>query len=102
IDYFLPLVAAAEAGFGGVLNAFELLKSMIEAGAAAVNFEDHLASVKKCGHMCGKDQVPTNEAIQKLEAARLAADVMGVPKLVIERTDADAEDLITSCLLYTS
>lgn len=77
IDYFLPIVADAEAGFGGVLNAFELMKSMIEAGAAAVHFEDQLASVKKCGHMGGKVLVPTQEAIQKLVAARLAADVMG-------------------------
>ncbi len=96
IDYFLPIVADAEAGFGGVLNAFELMKSMIEAGAAAVHFEDQLASVKKCGHMGGKVLVPTQEAIQKLVAARLAADVMGVPTLVIARTDADAADLITS------
>lgn len=95
-DYFLPIVADAEAGFGGVLNAFELMKSMIEAGAAAVHFEDQLASVKKCGHMGGKVLVPTQEAIQKLVAARLAADVMGVPTLVIARTDADAADLITS------
>ncbi len=96
VDYFLPIVADAEAGFGGVLNAFELMKSMIEAGAAAVHFEDQLASVKKCGHMGGKVLVPTQEAIQKLVAARLAADVMGVPTLVIARTDADAADLITS------
>ncbi|WP_205415771.1 isocitrate lyase/phosphoenolpyruvate mutase family protein, partial [Klebsiella pneumoniae] len=95
-DYFLPIVADAEAGFGGVLNAFELMKSMIEAGAAAVHFEDQLASVKKCGHMGGKVLVPTQEAIQKLVAARLAADVLGVPTLVIARTDADAADLITS------
>ena len=96
IDYFLPIVADAEAGFGGVLNAFELMKSMIAAGAAAVHFEDQLASVKKCGHMGGKVLVPTQEAIQKLVAARLAADVMGVPTLLIARTDADAADLITS------
>ncbi len=89
-------MADAEAGFGGVLNAFELMKSMIEAGAAAVHFEDQLASVKKCGHMGGKVLVPTQEAIQKLVAARLAADVLGVPTLVIARTDADAADLITS------
>ena len=95
-DYFLPIVADAEAGFGGVLNAFELMKSMIEAGAAGVHFEDQLASVKKCGHMGGKVLVPTQEAIQKLVAARLAADVMGVPTLLIARTDADAADLITS------
>lgn len=96
VDYFLPIVADAEAGFGGVLNAFELMKSMIQAGAAAVHFEDQLASVKKCGHMGGKVLVPTQEAIQKLTAARLAADVMGVPTLLIARTDADAADLITS------
>ncbi|MCW2481344.1 isocitrate lyase [Candidatus Symbiopectobacterium sp. NZEC135] len=96
VDYFLPIVADAEAGFGGVLNAFELMKSMIEAGAAAVHFEDQLASVKKCGHMGGKVLVPTQEAIQKLVAARLAADVMGVPTLVVARTDADAADLLTS------
>lgn len=95
-DYFLPIVADAEAGFGGVLNAFELMKSMIDAGAAGVHFEDQLASVKKCGHMGGKVLVPTQEAIQKLVAARLAADVMGVPTLLIARTDADAADLITS------
>ncbi|AOR62612.1 isocitrate lyase [Pectobacterium wasabiae] len=95
-DYFLPIVADAEAGFGGVLNAFELMKSMIEAGAAAVHFEDQLASAKKCGHMGGKVLVPTQEAVQKLVAARLAADVMGVPTLVVARTDADAADLLTS------
>ncbi|AIA72767.1 isocitrate lyase [Pectobacterium atrosepticum SCRI1043] len=95
-DYFLPIVADAEAGFGGVLNAFELMKSMIEAGAAAVHFEDQLASAKKCGHMGGKVLVPTQEAVQKLVAARLAADVMGVPTLVVARTDADAADLMTS------
>ncbi|PWC15550.1 isocitrate lyase [Brenneria roseae subsp. americana] len=95
-DYFLPIVADAEAGFGGVLNAFELMKSMIEAGAAAVHFEDQLASVKKCGHMGGKVLVPTQEAIQKLVAARLAADVLGVPTLLVARTDADAADLLTS------
>ena len=96
IDYFLPIVADAEAGFGGVLNAFELMKSMISAGAAAVHFEDQLAAVKKCGHMGGKVLVPTQEAIQKLVAARLAADVMDVPTILIARTDADAADLITS------
>ena len=96
IDFFLPIVADAEAGFGGVLNAYELMKSMIRAGAAAVHFEDQLAAVKKCGHMGGKVLVPTQEAIQKLVAARLAADVMGVPTLLIARTDADAADLITS------
>jgi len=96
IDYFLPIVADAEAGFGGVLNAFELMKSMISAGAAGVHFEDQLASVKKCGHMGGKVLVPTQEAVQKLVAARLAADVMNVPTVLIARTDADAADLITS------
>ncbi|MBS4433006.1 isocitrate lyase [Pectobacterium punjabense] len=95
-DYFLPIVADAEAGFGGVLNAFELMKSMIEVGAAAVHFEDQLASAKKCGHMGGKVLVPTQEAVQKLVAARLAADVMGVPTLLVARTDADAADLLTS------
>ena len=95
-DYFLPIVADAEAGFGGVLNAFELMKAMISAGAAGVHFEDQLASVKKCGHMGGKVLVPTQEAIQKLVAARLAADVMDVPTVLIARTDADAADLITS------
>ncbi|TQV44950.1 isocitrate lyase, partial [Xanthomonas perforans] len=85
-----------EAGFGGVLNAFELMKAMIEAGAAGVHFEDQLASVKKCGHMGGKVLVPTREAIEKLNAARLAADVLGVPTVLIARTDAEAADLITS------
>jgi isocitrate lyase len=96
IDYFAPIVADAEAGFGGVLNAFELMKAMIEAGAAGVHFEDQLASVKKCGHMGGKVLVPTREAVAKLTAARLAADVMGTPTLVIARTDAEAADLVTS------
>ncbi len=96
IDWFAPIVADAEAGFGGGLNAFELMKSMIEAGAAGVHFEDQLASVKKCGHMGGKVLVPTREATAKLTAARLAADVMGVPTLVIARTDAEAADLVTS------
>ena len=96
IDYFAPIVADAEAGFGGVLNAYELMKSMIEAGAAGVHFEDQLASVKKCGHMGGKVLVPTREAVEKLTAARLAADVMGTPTLVIARTDAEAADLLTS------
>jgi isocitrate lyase len=96
IDYFAPIVADAEAGFGGVLNAYELMKAMIAAGAAGVHFEDQLASVKKCGHMGGKVLVPTREAIEKLTAARLAADVMGVATLVIARTDADAADLLTS------
>jgi isocitrate lyase len=96
IDYFAPIVADAEAGFGGELNAFELMKSMIEAGAAGVHFEDQLASVKKCGHMGGKVLVPTREANAKLTAARLAADVIGTPTLVIARTDAEAADLVTS------
>jgi isocitrate lyase len=96
IDYFAPIVADAEAGFGGVLNAFELMKAMIEAGAAGVHFEDQLASVKKCGHMGGKVLVPSREAVEKLVAARLAADVMGVPTLVIARTDAEAADLLTA------
>jgi len=96
IDYFAPIVADAEAGFGGVLNAFELMKAMIEAGASGVHFEDQLASVKKCGHMGGKVLVPTREAVSKLVAARLAADVMGVPTLLIARTDAEAADLVTS------
>ncbi len=95
IDYFAPIVADAEAGFGGVLNAFELMKAMIDAGAAGVHFEDQLASVKKCGHMGGKVLVPTREAVEKLVAARLAADVMGVPTLVVARTDAEAADLLT-------
>jgi isocitrate lyase len=96
IDCFAPIVADAEAGFGGVLNAFELMKAMINAGAAGVHWEDQLASVKKCGHMGGKVLVPTQEACQKLIAARMAADVCGVPTLVIARTDAEAADLITS------
>jgi len=96
IDFLQPIVADAEAGFGGVLNAFELMKAMIEAGAAGVHFEDQLASVKKCGHMGGKVLVPTREAVEKLNAARLAADVMGVPTLLIARTDAEAADLLTS------
>ncbi|MDQ7988317.1 MAG: isocitrate lyase [Candidatus Dactylopiibacterium sp.] len=96
VDYFAPIVADAEAGFGGVLNAFELMKAMIEAGAAGVHFEDQLASVKKCGHMGGKVLVPTREAVAKLVAARLAADVMGVPTLLVARTDAEAADLLTS------
>jgi isocitrate lyase len=96
IDYFLPIVADAEAGFGGVLNAFELMKSMIDAGASGVHFEDQLASVKKCGHMGGKVLVPTREAVAKLVAARLAADVMGVPTVLLARTDAEAADLVTS------
>ncbi len=96
IDYFLPIVADAEAGFGGVLNAYELMKNMIMAGSAGVHFEDQLAAVKKCGHMGGKVLVPTQEAIQKLIAARLAADVMGVPTIVLARTDAEAANLLTS------
>ncbi len=96
IDYFLPIVADAEAGFGGVLNAFELMKNMIVNGAAGVHFEDQLAAVKKCGHMGGKVLVPTQEAIQKLVAARLASDVLGVPTLLLARTDAEAASLITS------
>ena len=96
IDYLQPIVADAEAGFGGVLNAFELMKAMIEAGASGVHFEDQLASAKKCGHMGGKVLVPTREAIEKLTAARLAADVMGVPTLIVARTDAEAADLLTS------
>ncbi|MGN7727253.1 isocitrate lyase [Luteimonas sp. 22616] len=96
IDFLQPIVADAEAGFGGVLNAFELMKAMIEAGAAGVHFEDQLASVKKCGHMGGKVLVPTREAVEKLTAARLAADVMGVPTLIVARTDAEAADLLTS------
>ena len=96
IDWLQPIVADAEAGFGGVLNAFELMKAMIEAGAAGVHFEDQLASVKKCGHMGGKVLVPTREAIEKLTAARLAADVMGVPTILVARTDAEAADLLTS------
>ena len=96
IDYFLPVVADAEAGFGGVLNAFELMKNMITAGAAGVHFEDQLAAVKKCGHMGGKVLVPTSEAVQKLTAARFAADVMGVSTIVLARTDSEAANLITS------
>ena len=96
IDYLQPIVADAEAGFGGVLNAFELMKGMIEAGAAGVHFEDQLASAKKCGHLGGKVLVPTREAVEKLVAARLAADVLGVPTLIIARTDAEAADLLTS------
>jgi isocitrate lyase len=96
IDYFAPILADAEAGFGGVLNAFELTKSLIAAGAAGVHFEDQLASVKKCGHMGGKVLVPTREAVEKLLAARLAADVLDVPTVLIARTDAEAADLLTS------
>jgi len=96
IDYLLPIVADAEAGFGGVLNAFELMKSMIRAGASGVHFEDQLASAKKCGHLGGKVLVPTREAVSKLAAARLAADVLGVPTVLLARTDAEAADLLTS------
>src|SRR5689334_3827873 len=96
VDWFAPIVADAEAGFGGVLNAFELMKAMIDAGAAGVHFEDQLASVKKCGHMGGKVLVPTREAVEKLVAARLAADCMGVPTLILARTDAEAADMVTS------
>src|SRR5512143_877395 len=96
IDWFAPIVADAEAGFGGVLNAFELMKAMIDAGAAGVHFEDQLASVKKCGHMGGKVLVSTQEAVQKLVAARLAADTMGVPTVLLARTDAEAADIVTS------
>jgi isocitrate lyase len=96
VDWIVPLVADAEAGFGGTLNAFELMKAMIEAGAAGVHFEDQLSSAKKCGHMGGKVLVPTQEAIQKLVAARLAADVCGVPTILIARTDANGAKLLTS------
>ncbi|MEC5158635.1 isocitrate lyase [Chryseobacterium sp. MP_3.2] len=95
-NYLVPIVADAEAGFGGNLNAFELMKQMIEAGAAGVHFEDQLSSAKKCGHLGGKVLVPTQEAINKLVAARLAADVCGVPTVLVARTDADAADLLTS------
>jgi isocitrate lyase len=95
-DWMAPIIADAEAGFGGNLNAFELMKLMIEAGAAAVHFEDQLSSAKKCGHLGGKVLVPTQEAVNKLVSARLAADVMNVPTLVIARTDAEAANLITS------
>ena len=96
VDYFAPIVADAEAGFGGVLNAYELMRAMIEAGAAGVHFEDQLAAVKKCGHMGGKVLVPTQEAVHKLIAARLAADVAGVPTVLLARTDAEAANLLTS------
>ncbi len=94
--WFAPIVADAEAGFGGALNAFELMKAMIEAGTACVHFEDQLSSAKKCGHLGGKVLVPTSEAIQKLVAARLATDVLGVPTLIMARTDADSAHLLTS------
>jgi isocitrate lyase len=96
VDWLAPIVADAESGFGGVLNAFELMKAMIEAGAAGVHFEDQLASVKKCGHMGGKVLIPTREAVQKLSAARLAADTMGVPTVLLARTDAEAATLLTA------
>ncbi len=96
IDYFLPIVADAEAGFGGVLNAFELAKNLIANGAAGIHFEDQLAAVKKCGHMGGKVLVPTEEAIQKLVSARLAADIMNIPTVILARTDAEAANLVTS------
>ena len=95
-DVFAPIIADAEAGFGGVLNAFELMKGMIEAGAAGVHFEDQLASAKKCGHMGGKVLVSTQEAVAKLVAARLAADLLDVPTLIVARTDADSAGLLTS------
>jgi isocitrate lyase len=96
VDWFKPIVADAEAGFGGVLNAFELMKQMIDAGAAGVHFEDQLSSAKKCGHMGGKVLVPTQEAINKLAAARLAADISNVPTVLIARTDAEAANLLTA------
>ncbi|CAN5166251.1 isocitrate lyase [soil metagenome] len=96
VHWFAPIVADAEAGFGGALNVFEIMKAMIEAGAAGVHFEDQLASEKKCGHMGGKVLLPTAQAIRNLISARLAADVMGVPTVIVARTDADGADLITS------
>ena len=96
IDWLKPIVADAEAGFGGVLNAFELMKQMIDAGAAGVHFEDQLSSAKKCGHMGGKVLVPTQDAINKLVAARLAADVCNVPTVLVARTDAEGANLLTS------
>ncbi|WP_102272835.1 isocitrate lyase [Cytobacillus massiliigabonensis] len=96
IDWFAPIVADAEAGFGGQLNVFELMKGMIEAGAGGVHFEDQLSSEKKCGHLGGKVLLPTQTAVKNLIAARLAADVMGVPTIIVARTDANAADLITS------
>ena len=95
-DWFVPIVADAEAGFGGPLNCFEIMKAYIEAGAAAVHFEDQLAAEKKCGHLGGKVLIPTQAHIRNLDAARLAADVMGVPTLVVARTDAESAKLITS------
>src|ERR671916_660898 len=96
VNWFAPIVADAEAGFGGALNVFELMKGMIEAGAAGVHFEDQLASEKKCGHMGGKVLIPTGQAVRNLISARLAADVMGVPTIIVARTDADAANLVTS------
>jgi isocitrate lyase len=96
VDWFVPIVADAEAGFGGDLNAFELMKAMIEAGAAGVHFEDQLASAKKCGHMGGKVLVPTREFVQKLQAARFAADLLDVPTVLVARTDANSAQLLTS------
>jgi isocitrate lyase len=96
VDWFAPIIADAEAGFGGQLNCFELMKGMIEAGASGVHFEDQLSSEKKCGHMGGKVLLPTQTAVRNLIAARLAADVMGVPTVLVARTDANAADLITS------
>ncbi len=96
IDWFAPIVADAESGFGGVLNAFELVKHMIEAGAAAIHLEDQLSSAKKCGHMGGKVLVPTQEAVEKLQAARLAADAMNVPTVIMARTDAEGAGMLTS------
>ena len=96
VDWMQPIVADAEAGFGGVLNAHELMKAMIDAGAAGVHFEDQLASAKKCGHMGGKVLVPTQEAFNKLAAARLAADVCGVPTVLVARTDAESASLLTA------
>ena len=98
IDWLKPMVADCEAGFGGVLNAYEMVKMMIEAGASGVHFEDQLSSAKKCGHMGGKVLVPTQEAIDKLLAARLATDVLGVPTIIVARTDANAATLLTSNL----
>jgi isocitrate lyase len=96
LDFFVPIIADAEAGFGGALNVFELMKAMIEAGAAAVHFEDQLASEKKCGHLGGKVLVPTAQFIRTLNAARLAADVLDVPSIVVARTDAESATLLTS------
>jgi isocitrate lyase len=95
-DWFAPIVADAEAGFGGVLNAYELMKAMISAGAAGVHWEDQLSSAKKCGHLGGKVLIPTNQHVKTLNAARLAADVEGVPSVIVARTDAQAATLITS------